>query len=292
MSSRTTDAREGCNDRGANDDWEPRDGGHSAASRVPSVLDAAQLARFFDEGYLILPNVLSASEVRQASDALDRLQGQAGELSGTTVHAGTQFVLEPYQRAGRSEAVRIHRIVWCEGAEPILGEIGRSRRMLSLASQLLDSTAMDHLINQAHFKLPGDGVHFSWHQDCLHRRYGTELWDDVNGRGSFVEIIVAIDPMTEENGPIRVIPGSCRAGAMPVDPATRTLLPGSFNEEEALTATLEPGDALLIGPYTVHGSKPNESGQSRRLFLNGFASPGANKRVYPGCGTGRRVSVG
>jgi ectoine hydroxylase-related dioxygenase (phytanoyl-CoA dioxygenase family) len=76
-----------------------------------------------------------------------------------------------------------------------------------------------------------------------------------------------------------------------VDPGTRALLPGSFDPEEAITLTLEPGSALIIGPYTIHGSGRNESNGPRRAFLNGFASPGANRRIYPGCGTGRRIVV-
>ena len=53
---------------------------------------------------------------------------------------------------------------------------------------------------------------------------------------------------------------------------------------------LQPGDAVAFGPYVVHGSAPNEGAYARRTLLNGFALPGANRRVYPGCGVGEPVS--
>ena len=259
--------------------------------KLPNRLDNKAIDQFYDEGYTVIDGVFDALEIREIAEAFDRLQDVSGSLSTDSVYRGSQFVLERYLSGEGEEDVRIHRIVWCAGAEPILGTLGRKNVILELAAQVLESREMDQLINQAHFKLPGDGVRFEWHQDCLHRRYGTDEWTDVNGRGSFLEIIVAIDAMTEENGPLQLIPFSCNQGALPVDPATRSLLPGSFDPEEAITLKLQPGSALLIGPYTIHGSGCNESTGPRRVFLNGFASPGANRRIYPGCGTGRRVVV-
>jgi len=39
----------------------------------------------------------------------------------------------------------------------------------------------------------------------------------------------------------------------------------------------------------VHGSGPNEGTTPRRVLINGYAHPGANHRVYPGEGAGRRL---
>ena len=36
----------------------------------------------------------------------------------------------------------------------------------------------------------------------------------------------------------------------------------------------------------------NTSGSYRRVFINGYASPGANHREYPGEGACRRLRVG
>jgi hypothetical protein len=39
----------------------------------------------------------------------------------------------------------------------------------------------------------------------------------------------------------------------------------------------------------VHGSTANHSALPRRVLINGYACPGANGRVYPGAGSGRRL---
>jgi len=44
---------------------------------------------------------------------------------------------------------------------------------------------------------------------------------------------------------------------------------------------------IFFGPYTAHMSKANTSDHYRRVLINGYATPGANHRVYPGAGLGR-----
>ena len=154
---------------------------------------------------------------------------------------------------------------------------------------------MDHLLSQAHFKRPRDGVIFDWHQDIQHRDKGNGTWTDVNGRGSFVQTVIVLDEMTPDSGPIVFIPGSSKWGRVDFgngdyhsrNPATKSL--AQCHKEYAVTIAAQPGDALFFGPYTVHASFENTSDQYRRVLINGYASPGANRREYPGDGAGRRL---
>ena len=114
--------------------------------------------------------------------------------------------------------------------------------LVSLPAQLLGSRQVTQLINQAHYKLAGDGLEFPWHQDSAHRRYGGEAWSDVNGRGSYVQTVLAVDPAYSDNGPLYLIPGSSRMG------------------------------------HRVPASAPNHSTRPRRVLINGYASPGSNAR--------------
>jgi ectoine hydroxylase-related dioxygenase (phytanoyl-CoA dioxygenase family) len=221
--------------------------------------------------------------------AFERLREMACRLGESGMHRGSQFVLERGAGDRRDPAVRIHRIVWCGAAEPLLSRYGMDPRLVAMAAQILGSNEMNQLINQAHFKEPGDGVEFPWHQDSTHRRFGQESWRDVNGRGSYVQTITAIDAMTEDNGPLHLIPGSCRLGHVVPDADGR--LPAALDEGSAVAATMEEGSVLLFGPYTFHSSPPNRSARPRRVFINGFAYPGANSRTYPGEGAGRLVGI-
>ena len=146
--------------------------------------------------------------------------------------------------------------------------------------------------NQIHFKFPNDGVSFPFHQDSLHRGYGSSNWRDVNGKGSYVQMVMAIDEVTLENGPMLFIPGSCQSGHLnlPYDESIQTVSP-HFDTKDAVPALMRPGSVALFGPYVIHGSVPNESQQPRRVFINGFAYPGANSRDYPGEGSGMLVNI-
>ncbi len=252
-------------------------------------LSNEQVDAFFEAGFVVLPNVFSPAEVEQMRAAFVRLEDIANTLFKTCMRKGAQFVVERVRGEPGVPSVRIHRIVWCGAAEPVLCRYGMDRRLLEMAAQLLGSAEMNQLINQAHFKLPGDGVEFPWHQDSTHRRFGGNGWRDLNGRGSYVQTVTAIDTVTHDNGPLQFIPGSCRLGHVPL--TQDGLLPSSSDARAAVSATMEAGSVLLFGPYSFHCSRPNSSRGPRRVFVNGFAYPGANTRVYPGDGAARLVRV-
>ena len=252
----------------------------------PGPLSGEQIEAFYGTGFIVIDGLFSADEVAAMRDAFDRLAATALRFDRTVMHRGSQFVMD-----AETADVRIKRIVWCGAAEPVLSELGGDPRLIEIAAQILGSDTVEQLINQAHFKFPGDGVRFAWHQDSVHRRYGTPLWQDLNGRGSFVEIATGVDAMTAENGPLNFIAGTGDAGHIEPDPETGDLPDGSFDVTAAVALALEPGSAVVFGPYVVHGSEPNRSVNPRRLFLNGFACPGANKRVYPGDGAGRQLRI-
>ena len=230
------------------------------------------------DGFVVVPQLLSPQEVKGLADAFDHLLAMARQLPASTDHRGSRFVLE-------QQPFRLHRVVWAGGAAPELAEWGTDRRFLAMAASALGEDEFVQLIQQAHYKLPHDEIAFRWHQDASNRRYNSDLWRDVNGRGSFVQIAVAVDEMTADNGPLRVIEGSHRLGFIPPLEGG-ALPPDTIDATAAKDLIMQPGDAVVFGPFVVHGSGPNHSAQSRRLFLQGYAATGANRRLYPGCGTG------
>jgi ectoine hydroxylase-related dioxygenase (phytanoyl-CoA dioxygenase family) len=258
------------------------------------MLTPAQIDEFYEVGFLVLRGVFSAAEMAEVSAGFDRLQATAAALKADSanamiMHDGSQFVLRAAPDGGASS---IRRVVWVGAAEPVLDRYGEDPRLLAIARDILGTTAGDHLINQAHFKLPNDGISFPWHQDSQHRGYGTAAWTDVNGRGSYCQMALAVDASTVENGPLKFIPRSCADGHLALkyreddqteDPRIRA--------QDAVSIIAEPGDLAVFGPYTIHGSEPNRSTAPRRVFINGFAAPGANHRNYPGHdhGAGRTV---
>jgi ectoine hydroxylase-related dioxygenase (phytanoyl-CoA dioxygenase family) len=247
---------------------------------MPVRLSKSQIDEFYDIGFIKVPNVFNQQEINEIGACMDRLQEMASHIKTTTVYKGTQFVVE---------GNRIDRIVWCGAAEPKLLQYSADPRLLSPVSQLLGSKQMQQLICQMHPKIAGDKVAFDWHQDSQHRGYGTPDWRDVNGKGSYVQALTAIDEVTEDNGPVLFIPQSGKNGHLGLDKLKE---PGkAVPTEKAVPLLMKPGTVAFFTPYVVHGSYPNNSDGPRRVFINGYAYPGANSRQYPGEGSGRILEI-
>ncbi len=248
-----------------------------------------EIRAFFEVGWIVRRGLFRADEVARMRACFDELEQIADELPETGMHEGSHFVL-----AKKNGKRVINRVVWAGGCQRYLLDVGSDPRLTMPSAQLLKSGAMDHLLNQAHFKRPGDGVTFGWHQDIQHRDKGNGTWADVNGCGSFVQTIIALDEMTPDSGPLKFMPGSAKWGRVELgddtaDETAETM--AKLREKDAVTIAARPGDALFFGPYTAHASFENVSERYRRILINGYAYPGANRRVYPGDGAGRRLTA-
>lgn len=239
---------------------------------------------FDADGFFVRRSVFGDDEIRATRDAFERLYATAQTLSATGDHEGAFFVVAPKP----AQSVVVQRIVWAGGAEPVLLLQSEDPRLVAPALELLGTRSCEQLLCQAHYKMPNDGVAFDWHQDIQHRDKGGDTWRDINGRGSFVQTILLVDDMTEANGPLQFVPKSAArldASRRLVTDADRPLVDVS----RAVPVTGRAGDVLFFGPYAVHGSTPNESPWPRRVLINGYAAPGANKRFYPGRGACRTL---
>jgi ectoine hydroxylase-related dioxygenase (phytanoyl-CoA dioxygenase family) len=256
-----------------------------------------QIEEFFEVGWTVIPNVFQPEEIQKMQKSFDKLAATSEKIKTTQVLDESYFVLG---EDTKTSSVIIKRVVWAGGHAPFLLDIGRDKRILNPVAQLLGTKEFDHLLNQAHFKRPGDKVIFDWHQDIQHRDKGPGTWKDVNGRGSYVQTALTVDPMTAENGPLLFYPGSSKWGK--VDFGTQEdydfnpnqyldKMPAGFDENKIVTVTAPAGSLLLFGPYTAHASFENKSNASRRVLINGYAYPGSNGRIYPGSGKGIKIKI-
>jgi ectoine hydroxylase-related dioxygenase (phytanoyl-CoA dioxygenase family) len=256
-------------------------------------LSPSDIRRFCDDGYLILEGLFSRGEVAEMAESAERLRAVGREIAAglpaiedgaeerKIEQAGSQFVV-----GGANGSRRLLRVVWAGGCEPAFLAYGRDPRLTSAVGQLLGSATAVQLLNQLHAKYPHDGLEFEPHQDSEHRRYGTPEWRDIDGRGSYVQTVVAIDDTTLDNGPLIFFPGSGRRGHL--DPAA---VRRDYRDVPGVPALLKAGSAAFFGPYVVHRSAENRGAAPRRIIINGFALPGANSRSYFGSGTGVPVDL-
>lgn len=246
---------------------------------------------FYNVGWITIPELFNPAEIEVMRQCFDDLLARARKLRTTQNADGSYFVLDQ-----DNDDVIIKRVVWAGGCQPDLLKIGEDPRLLEPALQLLNSDTADHLLSQAHFKRPGDGVRFDWHQDIGHRDRGPGTWQDVNGRGSYIQTALCVDDMTIENGPLMLVKGSAKWGRIDFgqfdyNDEYNYCIPNCFEDDDIVTVTAPAGSVLFFGPYTAHASFENNSNSSRRVFINGYAYPGANHFVYPGDGAGRTLRL-
>jgi phytanoyl-CoA hydroxylase len=100
----------------------------------------------------------------------------------------------------------------------------------------------------------------------------------------FLTAIVAIDPMTLDNGCLHLVPGSHRNGVVAyVTKGYRFTLADPPSDDAGKAVELEAGDLLLLSSLCFHRSGPNLTDRRRRAWILQFLS---GEAVSPD--TGRR----
>ena len=115
-------------------------------------------------------------------------------------------------------------------------------------------------------KPPRTGLPARWHQDG-------DPWE-ARGISEAVSLGVALDATTEENGCLRVIPGSHRLAPQPLRPVEdppnifgAEIDPALVDESLAIPLPLAPGDVSLHLPSLIHGSDANRSDTPRTTLV-------------------------
>lgn len=116
-------------------------------------------------------------------------------------------------------------------------------------------------------KPAGVGKATPWHQDCYNPAIKPGPGRE---RARSAMIWIAIDPCDEENGCLRFIPGSGRAGTVEHirDDKSEALLSFEadtqrFDVDSSVPAIRKPGQFSAHDLYCVHGAQPNNSNRRR-----------------------------
>lgn len=155
-----------------------------------------------------------------------------------------------------------------------------STRLLDAVEALLGP---DLVLLYSHFMVkPPGGLRVAWHQDGPY-------WWRVEPKTA-VTAWVALDDAGPENGCMRVIPGSHRAGDLGQRPTDTPdliqerpfeLPPGSFDPASAVDLVLRRRDLSLHDSYLVHGSEPNRSGRRRGALTIRYVPASSSVRDTP-----------
>ncbi|HEU4560047.1 MAG TPA: phytanoyl-CoA dioxygenase family protein [Longimicrobium sp.] len=228
---------------------------------VDSVASAppAWLPRFEEDGYALIPDVVSPDRVDALLAAIEAAEGE-GVRRRDSVYAIRNLL----------EAV------------PAVRDLARSPQVRALVEPVLgpDAFAVRGILFD---KTPDANWKVAWHQDltiAVHERHDVEgfgPWSDKAGvvhvqppaavLERMVTVRLSLDPCGPENGPVNVIPGSHRHGRLSADEVQR-----GRTEEAAVSTCLAAGGMLLLRPLLLHASSPSTSPAHRRVVHLEFAA--------------------
>jgi len=212
------------------------------SSRPSESLDSIE-----DRGFALLPNVLTAYET-------------------TTLLSGLSHLDHRRARAG------IRHIL----SHPAVNAIANDPRLLGIARAILGEVAFPFRATLFD-KSPESNWLIAWHQDtALPLKEKREIpgwgpWSVKEGityahaPASALEQVLALrihlDDSTQENGPLRVLPGTHNLGVL------------SDAEVERKAASVKPGDCLIasggvlaLRPLLIHASSKSTSQAPRRVL--------------------------
>lgn len=247
-----------------------------------SVVETA-IEEYAAEGYAIIRGFFDSdvtAELKRKSDELYRI---GLEHPVTYRHGNLAYEILPERHFGRRYMIQAYWFAW---ADRFFDEFRSRPEYLALLQPQLGND-IKQVTQQIHWKPPGARISgYRFHQDLMFRE-AKHAYDDVVR--DTVTIGVAIDRATRENGCLRVVPRSHKLGYLGLsDNGSGSIMKGLTLEDELVgvgidpnsivDVELEPGDAVMWGLLTVHGSLPNESNIDRAFALSSYVRGETSQR--------------
>ena len=211
-----------------------------------SALTEAETSAYHRDGFIIPRWRFPREDVTRMLDAVDRV------IASNPDHRPEQLVC-PHIPGGATKPIA------GDHCDDFL-DFGSNPGLATVLRQLAGPNVL-MWGSQLFCKPPSIGMAIPWHQDG-------EYWP-IRPLAN-VSAWIAIDPVTRENGCLRVIPGSHKEGLRPhvLDDREnlaldQTVAPEHLDQDRAVDLELEPGQMVLFDVFLMHGSNANTSGKRR-----------------------------
>jgi ectoine hydroxylase-related dioxygenase (phytanoyl-CoA dioxygenase family) len=232
---------------------------------VPQILDQNQIDQFVNNGFLIMPDLISPTEIEELKRdtiAIARGEYPCDNISAASPQTSDQQILE--------SILCIHQPHY---VSPVMEKYARHQKICGVLSQIVAAHlahwdgSVKCMQSMLFVKPPGFQGQ-AWHQD--------EIYIPTRDR-SLCGAWIAMDDATVENGCLWVIPGSHRPGYLypqhPHDnPDEFDVSSESYGFDDNLEIPVEvkSGAVVFFNGYLLHRSRKNRSQIYRRVLVNHY----------------------
>lgn len=227
------------------------------------MISQADVERYHRDGYIVVPDVLSAQDVAD----LRRVTDEYVEASRKVDSHTDIYDLEPGHSAS---APRVRRLKTPSDHHPVYARMVAHPGIVAVLKALWGPN-IRYDLGKLNLKAAGFGSPVEWHQDWA---FYPHTNDDLAAVG------IMIDDFTTENGPMLVIPGSHKgpvydhhANGYFVGGMDPTRCDVDFSK--AVMCTGKAGSISVHHVRLIHGSAANVSGQPRRFLLHQYRAADA-----------------
>lgn len=229
-----------------------------------TIITKEQIAKYEQEGFVILRNVISPEMIKKIQDECDRfIQEKDAEMDSKGVlvdgisHKGSRYFIAMRNKDSQPMQDLIYGQVLQQITRSILGE------------------NVYLFLEQFVVKSAEKGMKFNWHQDSgylafPHKRY-LSCW-------------MPLDDVNEENGTVYLLPYAVAGTTVRIDHIhdkdTNDEV-GYFGDNPGIPAILSKGDIALFSSVCFHRSGPNNTNKARRVLLMQYSSEPILKEGKP-----------
>eukprot|EP00117_Sycon_ciliatum_P001389 scpid80774/ scgid0099/ Phytanoyl-CoA dioxygenase, peroxisomal; Phytanic acid oxidase; Phytanoyl-CoA alpha-hydroxylase len=232
----------------------------TSASASPIALPDDLRQRYDEDGYVIIPDLLSKQQVTSLMDEMEAIcRGLRGDIPGVQVTNDSM---------SRTEVLKKYLCIhFPHKISTVIRDLTRESNTVAVLQKLLGPNikCMQTMMFMKASGKPGQACH----QD--------EFYIPTRDR-SLCASWIALDNVTIENGCVWVIPGSHRPGI--IWPAKQhnderfdfadASYGYPYSEADFIPVQLPPGSAVFFNGYLLHRSLPNKSHGFRRAFANHY----------------------
>ena len=229
------------------------------------MLSESDLERFHRDGFLAGGRLLTDVQVDVLRDEMERVirdQGRADVPQPV-------FIANLY---GNADAPTWQILNIFQASEPFR-ELIYSPKVIEEVAQLTGAGELRIWHDQVLYKPSGQGGHINWHQDAPY-------WPTLTPSDEMLSVWVALDDVDEDNGCMRMVPGSHRWGDQ-----LRFLhtikdfynVPAEFEGRrvDVVGRPVKKGHVHYHHALTWHGSGVNRSDRPRRAIALHYMTEGA-----------------